>query len=91
LVSVYVLRSSRNANGDLRWIFNAHRQERDFMTLIARLDCNNKTFQDFYVLPNLTNRTSWRMKPEDLGLRKGRRLFSLADFGELARAVCART
>lgn len=76
-VSVYVLRSCRIANGDLRWIFNVHRQEQDLVTLIARLDTENMFFQDFYVLPNLRNRTCWRMKPEDPGLRNGRRLWHI--------------
>ena len=89
-LSIYVIRSSRIANGELRWIFNVYPQERQNPALIARLDSDNKAFQDFYVVPDLRKRTCWRMKPEDHGLRRGRRLFSLADFEGIATAVIAR-
>ena len=90
LLSIYVIRSSRIANGELRWIFNVYPQERQSPAFIARLDSDNNIFQDFYVLPDLRTRTCWRMRPEDDWLRRGRRLFSLADFERIATAVIER-
>jgi len=87
LAAVYVVRSSRSLMGQLRWMFNAHPDDCDLLTLIARLDPDNRWFQDFYLLPNLRDCTLITLKPEDTMLRKGRRLFSLADFGQVASAV----
>ena len=90
LIAVYVVRSSRIASGAFRWMFNVHPNDRDLVTLIARLDPENKWFQDFYLVPHLRHRTLITLKPEDQVLRRGVRLFSLAEFQRAATAILAR-
>ncbi len=75
-LSVHVARCFATESGELRWLLNAVSAERDYLTLIARLDTRNDDFQDYFVLPNLTGRTRWTITAEDAGLKRGRRLLS---------------
>jgi hypothetical protein len=68
----------------MRWLINPVRQEREFITLIARLNVNNDDFHDYVVLPNLGTRKRWTMKPDDEGLKDAKRFTPLS---ELTTAV----
>jgi hypothetical protein len=91
LVSVELLRLVRNKKGELRWAFNAHRRERDFLTLIARLNEQNNGFHDFFIVPDLRKWTRCTVREHgDKLLERGRQLISLGDFLQLAKAVGKR-
>jgi DNA invertase Pin-like site-specific DNA recombinase len=91
LVSIEVLRCFRSKKGDLRWAFNAHHHERDFVTLIARLNECNDGFHDFYILPDLKRRTRCTIKDcGDKLLADGQQLVSLVDFVQVVKSVRGR-
>jgi hypothetical protein len=73
-LSVHIAPCFATESGELRWVLNAVSAERDYLTLIARLDAQNDDFQDYFVLPNLTGRTRWTITADDAGLKRGRRL-----------------
>jgi hypothetical protein len=91
LVSMELLRSFRNKKGELRWAFNAHHRERNFVTLIARLNDRNDGFYDFFIVPDLNKRTRCTVREHgDKLLETGRRLIAVSDFVQLANAVAKR-
>jgi hypothetical protein len=49
-------------------------RERSYVTLLARLDVDNSSFLDFYVLPNVDRSTRIQISQEDPRLAKGVRL-----------------
>lgn len=88
LVSVEVLRCFRSKKGQLRWAFNAHHHESQFVTLIARLNESNNGFHDFHIVPHLKRRTRCTVREHgDKLLAGGRQLVSLVDFVQVVKAV----
>jgi DNA invertase Pin-like site-specific DNA recombinase len=83
-LSVHLGPCFRTEHGEMRWLINPVRQEREFITLIARLNVNNDDFHDYVVLPNLGTRKRWTMKPDDEGLKDAKRFTPLS---ELTTAV----
>ena len=78
LVSIYLCPFTRSGAGE-RWILSAWPPERRYVTLIVRLDERDEGFHDFFVLPNLLGCTQWTIKPNDMGLQRGKQLTSLGD------------
>src|SRR5216684_1276576 len=79
IVSVYVCPSFRNRDGACRWSLNPVLQERRYVSLIARLNMANDAVQDCFVLPDLREQTRWTISPDDVGLKRGKQLWALAD------------
>jgi hypothetical protein len=73
-VSVLVARSVRVWKGTVRWLIDPVERERSYVTLLARLDVDNSSFLDFYVLPNVDRSTRIQISQEDPRLAKGVRL-----------------
>ncbi len=80
LVSVYVCPSFKIGNGESRWLLDRAHNEPNHMTLLARLNGANDDFQDFHIIPRSRTRTRWTIKVDDVWLKKGKQLASLADF-----------
>jgi DNA invertase Pin-like site-specific DNA recombinase len=80
-VSVLIVRSDLVYKTTRRWIVEPVRQERKFITLLARLDEGNRAIVDFHVLPNID-----RPKPFQLSeswLKRGKRLTDLSRLCEV--------
>jgi hypothetical protein len=80
ITSVLVARSIKTVMGSLRWQADSVKHERRHITLLARLDAENRDFHDFYVLPNMDRRGRFRIRANDPWLDQGIRLDSLSDF-----------
>ena len=87
LISVYVLPSFKIEGGEVRWLLQVVPREREFITLIARLNMNNDEFQDYFLLPNLSGRTRWTLTLLDEGLQAGERVVCFADFTAVAKSL----
>ena len=74
-------------HGERRWLIRPVVRERNFVTLIGRLDVKNETFNDYIVLPNLGTRTLWTMSPDDHGLTVGKRLASLSELSNVVNQI----
>lgn len=84
VVSVVIARSARLNGGPLRWMVHPHPTERNFVTLLARLDAENLKFLDFRVFSRIVRPTRMVLLPEDDRFRRGR---AVRDLGQLARAI----
>ena len=75
-LSIHVARCFATESGERRWLIDAVPAERDYLTLVARLDVCNDDFKDYFLLPNLTGRTRWTLSADDVALRSGHLLSS---------------
>jgi hypothetical protein len=72
------LSSNRSAHQGLkdtvRWQIDLVDHERKNITLLARLDLENRSFLDFYVLPNVNRPKRFQICQTDNWLRRGVRI-----------------
>ena len=64
----------------IRWQVDLVRHERKFMTLVARLDQDNRTFLDFYISPKIDRLRRFRVALKDEWLSRNKRLHKLSEF-----------
>ena len=87
LVSVYLCPSFKMENGELRWLLDRAHREPNHITLLARLNAANDGFEDFHLIPKSRTRTRWTIKLDDVWLKKGKQLVSLAEFVDVVQIV----
>jgi len=87
-ISVLFSRSVRPWKDAIRWQIDPISRERRFVTLLVRLDINNQSIQDFYVMPNIEHRNRFTIKMKDAWLDRGELIPSLANFCDALRRVC---
>ena len=87
IVSVLVARSFRAWKETRRWQIDPVRNERKFMTLLARLDANNDSFLDFYILPRIDRRGRFRISLNDCWLKCGRQVSDLSQLCDVVALV----
>jgi Recombinase len=87
-VSVLVGRTIRVWKNTLRWQIDPIRHECGYITLLARLDLENRSFFDFYVLPNIDRLRRFHISETDPWLRQGVRLDDAAGLLIGVQAVC---
>lgn len=90
-LSIYVVPCFKTENGELRWLLQANPREWDLIAFIARLNVNGDDFQDFFLLPNLKDRTQWTLTLFDKGLKLAIPVQNFSDLAILANAVYTRT
>lgn len=71
IVSVLVARSVKVWKDTVRWIIDPIEQESRYVTLLARLDVENRSFLDFHVLPNIDRSTRLQISRTDRWLLRG--------------------
>jgi DNA invertase Pin-like site-specific DNA recombinase len=84
-VSVLIVRSNLVYRTTRRWLVEPNRHERQFITLLARLNESNREILDFYVLPNIDRRTQFQLT--ETWLKRGKRLNSLSQFCKVVTKV----
>lgn len=84
IISVLVSRSVRVWKDTVRWIVDPVEHERDYVTLLARLDVENQYFLDFHVLPNVDRSRRLQIAQDDEWLLRG---LPLNDIRNLLRVV----
>jgi DNA invertase Pin-like site-specific DNA recombinase len=84
IVSVLVARSIKIWKGAVRWQIAPVRRELNHVTLLARLDEENRFFLDFHVMPRIERQTRFHIRRDDTWLSQGLRLNALS---ELCNAV----
>ena len=89
IVSVLVARSIRVWKDTVRWQIDPVRYERKHVTLLARLDQENKFFLDYYVMPNVDRLKRFYIRENDTWLTRGQRLQQLWYFCEVATSFCS--
>src|SRR6266550_1825312 len=70
-VSVLISRPLRVWKTTIRWIVDPVRNERKFVTLLARLNVSKDAFQDFHILPNIERRKRFSIELHDAWLNRG--------------------
>jgi len=78
LLSILVARSIRVWNDTVRWQIDPVEDEREQITLLARLDNNNRSFLDFYILPSIDRPKRFHICQTDPWLLRGAHLDDLA-------------
>ncbi len=86
-VSVVICRSRRLPTGELAWRLYPTRSERDYITLLCRLNSKNDGFRDFHILARLDKRSCFSFTSRSSWLRKTTRLADLAAFYERAKML----
>ena len=79
VVSVVVARSIRVWKDTVRWRIDPVEQERQYITLLARLDLENRSFLDFYVFPSVDRPKRFWTAQMDPWLLRGIRLDHLEE------------
>jgi hypothetical protein len=87
IVSVLVARSTRAWRETVQWRIDPVRHERQYVTLLARLDNESRAFLDFHVLPNIDRPRRFHISLTDSWLKRGMRLEALSAFCALAGEV----
>ena len=80
VVSVLVARSIRTWKETQRWQVDPVQHERECVTLLARMDNENRSFLDFHVLPNIDRTRRFYIRMSDIWLNRGDRLQDLSSF-----------
>jgi DNA invertase Pin-like site-specific DNA recombinase len=83
IVSVLVARCIRVWKETIRWQVDPVQAESGYVTLLARLGYENRSFMDFHVLPNMDRRTRFVISRADAWLHRGLPLNELASFREV--------
>ncbi|MGE5056996.1 MAG: recombinase family protein [Acidobacteriota bacterium] len=89
-VSVLVARSVKVWKDTVVWQVDPVRLERKYVTLLVRLDAENLSFFDFYVLPKLDRFKRFHLREQDHWLTRGERIEELADFCGAVRRLDTR-
>jgi len=90
IVSVLIARSVRTWKKNVRWRVDAIRRERPYVTLLARLSEDNRSFLDFHVFPNMhDDQKRHDLRLDDPWLNHGERLSDLSCFLGLVKRVGA--
>jgi DNA invertase Pin-like site-specific DNA recombinase len=84
IVSVLIARSIKVWKGAVRWQIDPVRRERNHVTLLARLDEENRFFLDFHVMSRIERQRRFHIRRDDTWLSQGLRLNALS---ELCNAV----
>ncbi len=79
-VSVLVARSVKVWNSTVRWIIDPVARECNYVTLLVRLDLENRSFLDFHLLPNLDRSKRFQISQMDPWLLRGAPLDDIAGF-----------
>jgi len=88
IVSVMVARSVRVWKSTIQWQIDPVPRECGNVTLLARLDEENRDFLDFHVLPNIDRKKRFQIRRRDAYLDRGLPLASLASFCDVVVKVC---
>ena len=80
MLSVLVARSIRVWKESVRWQIDPVRDERKHVTLLARLDEENRCFLDYHVLPSIDRPRRFHIRHTDAWLDRGIRLHDLSAF-----------
>jgi DNA invertase Pin-like site-specific DNA recombinase len=86
-VSVLIVRSALVYKNARRWVVEPVRHERNFITLMARLDEQNRAILDFHVLPNVNRPKRFELSLNDPWLSRGERIVDLTRFREVVEQV----
>jgi hypothetical protein len=87
-ISVLVAKTVRPWKAAIRWQVDPVPAERRFVTLLVRLDIQNISVQDYYLVPKIDYTRRFTLKFQDSWLERGERLGRLEDFGEVVKRVC---
>jgi len=82
-ISVLISRPFRPWKTTTRWLVDPIRNERNFVTLLARLNVSKDAFLDFYILPNMDRRKRFSIGLRDAWLNRGECLSELSQFCEV--------
>ena len=66
----------------VRWQVDPIGRECKNITLLTRLDRENRAFMDFYVVPSIDRARRFHLRKDDVWLNRGKRLVDLSHFGE---------
>jgi hypothetical protein len=83
IVSVLVARSIQRCKETVRWRVDPVWHELKYVTLLARLTEDNRSFFDFHVFPNMDRRRRFDIRLGDAWLNRGERLSKLSRFCDL--------
>lgn len=91
-VSILIVRTIKVWKETVIWQVDPARHECNYVTLLARLDSENRSFLDFHVLPNLDRSKRFHMREADGWLCRGERITDLRQLCHAAgRAVMKNT
>lgn len=74
IVSVLISRSIQAWKTSVRWQVDPHPDEREYVTLLARLTKDNGGFLDFHILPHIHRKGRFRLSLRDPWLKSGKNL-----------------
>jgi len=74
----------------IRWRIDTAREECEFVTLLARLDKENRSFLDFHIFPSMDRRKRFYVSLADPWLNHGEPLNDLLAFCKVVASVQAR-
>jgi hypothetical protein len=80
LVSLYLCGCSSRRDGQLCWLLNTVRRERNCIALIVRLNHGNETIMDMFMVSDARSHTRYKLAADDPWLRRGKRLSSFDNF-----------
>jgi DNA invertase Pin-like site-specific DNA recombinase len=86
-VAVIVAHAFRVWKTTVRWPVNPHPDEKNLITLVARLNEENTEFMDFYVFRRIGSQARFYFSKKDSRLRLGVRLSDLSRLCDAARSV----
>jgi DNA invertase Pin-like site-specific DNA recombinase len=78
IVSVVVARSIKVWKDTVRWQIDPVEHERQYITLLARLDLENRSCLDYHIIPNIDREKRFQISQTDPWLLRGVRLKDLA-------------
>ena len=87
-VAVLISRAMRPWKETIRWQVDPVPRESRLVTLLARLDPENKAFQDFHVFPTIDRSKRFTIGLCDEWLEQGDCLNHLSDFCSTVKMVC---
>lgn len=91
MVSVLVARSIKVWKETVRWLIDPVQRESRHVTLLARLDRDNRSFLDLHILPDVNRAKRFQIREADPWLLRGVRVEELAELKEKASLMASKT
>jgi hypothetical protein len=90
MISLLLCRTTRRGQGRLHWLVNPVPAEREFVTLLCRLNPGHDRIDSYYGFPGIDKRYR-RSRKDDPWLAGGVRLKSLSDFYAVVKQIREKT
>ena len=86
-VSLHLCRCLERSSRKLYWLLQTAKEEQSCIGLVVRLNPDNCSVMDMFVVPDTLGQFSFQLSPNDPWLDRGKQLFAIEDFSAAVKTI----